>query len=213
MLQRKEEMQPPRKDGEAVTTALRQFGLPPCLHVPIGARDTGAIESFIGRIDQVLASGDPARAVLVTPYEPAVIDNRLPIWRLPTSRVLHAAQQVWVHVDYQKYRRAYCAAFGSMSRDEVIDHVMNRRVARIKGMQYVRVVPISRAANSSSGSISERYGFAHHLTADATAYRLAHPASIQYADLADLVKMLNMLTGGRFQDAVNEAQALVDPAK
>ncbi len=206
-------MQPPQKDHQAGITASRSFGLPPCLHVPIGARDRAAIESFIGSIERVLTPGDPAKALLVSAYDPAPLDDRLPIWRLPASSVFHAVQQIWVHVDYRKYRRAYCDVFGSLSRDEVIDHVMNRRVAGIKGMQYVRVVPISRAANSSSGSMSERYGVAHHLTEAATAYRLTHPANIQYADIADLVKMLNVLTGGRFQDAVNDAQVLVDPVK
>jgi hypothetical protein len=35
-------------------------------------------------------------------------------------------------------------------------------------------------------------------------------ASVQYADLADLVKMLDMKTGNSIMDGVNEAQALVD---
>jgi len=38
-------------------------------------------------------------------------------------------------------------------------------------------------------------------------------ASIQYADLADIVKMLNIKTGGALMDPVNEAQALVDLPK
>lgn len=33
---------------------------------------------------------------------------------------------------------------------------------------------------------------------------------IQYADLADIVKMLNMEGGGSFMDIVNEAQRLVE---
>ena len=36
-------------------------------------------------------------------------------------------------------------------------------------------------------------------------------AAIQYADLADIVKMLNMEGGGSFMDIVNEAQKLVEP--
>ena len=35
-------------------------------------------------------------------------------------------------------------------------------------------------------------------------------ASVQYADLADIVKMLNIQGGGSFMDNVNEAQKLVD---
>ena len=35
-------------------------------------------------------------------------------------------------------------------------------------------------------------------------------AAVQYADLSDVVKMLNMQGGGSFMDNVNEAQKLVD---
>jgi hypothetical protein len=35
-------------------------------------------------------------------------------------------------------------------------------------------------------------------------------AVVQYADLADLVKMLNMEGGGSFMENVKEAQKLVD---
>jgi len=37
-------------------------------------------------------------------------------------------------------------------------------------------------------------------------------AMVQYADLPDLVKMLNMEGGGSFMENVNQAQKLVDPA-
>ncbi len=35
-------------------------------------------------------------------------------------------------------------------------------------------------------------------------------AAVQYADLSDIVKMLNMEGGGSFMDTVNEAQKLVE---
>ena len=35
-------------------------------------------------------------------------------------------------------------------------------------------------------------------------------AAVQYADLADIVKMLNMQGGGSLMNNVNEAQKLVD---
>jgi hypothetical protein len=38
----------------------------------------------------------------------------------------------------------------------------------------------------------------------------ASQAVVQYADLSDIVKMLNMEGGGSFMDNVNEAQKLVD---
>jgi hypothetical protein len=37
-------------------------------------------------------------------------------------------------------------------------------------------------------------------------------AVVQYADLADIVKMLDIKGGGSFMDNVNEAQKLVDLA-
>jgi hypothetical protein len=37
----------------------------------------------------------------------------------------------------------------------------------------------------------------------------ASQATIQYADLSDIVKMLNMQGGGSLMDNVNEAQSLV----
>ena len=88
----------------------------------------------------------------------------------------------------------------------VLDHVLNRRSARIKGLQYLRIVPISRAANSSSGSRAERLGVEHHLS-EISAGPIE--TNIQHADLADLVKILNIETGRGFLDAVNEAQHLV----
>jgi hypothetical protein len=38
----------------------------------------------------------------------------------------------------------------------------------------------------------------------------ASQAVVQYADLADIVKMLNMQGGGSLMDVVNDAQTLVD---
>jgi hypothetical protein len=38
----------------------------------------------------------------------------------------------------------------------------------------------------------------------------ASQAAVQYADLADIVKMLNIQGGGSFMANVNEAQRLVD---
>jgi hypothetical protein len=35
-------------------------------------------------------------------------------------------------------------------------------------------------------------------------------AAVQYADLSDIVKMLNMQGGGSVMDSVNEAQKLVE---
>ncbi len=111
------------------------------------------------------------------------------------------------------YRNTYLRALAVEDMTGlVLDHVMNRRVARLKGFLYLRIVPISRAANSSSGGLSEKWAVAYHSTPEMRERNRNSPARIQYADLADIVKMLNLKTGGALQDPVNEAQALLKEA-
>lgn len=197
-------------DAYAKEIALTRFALPPCVHVPVAARDERAIQKYIGNISLVLMAGSPNAALLVEPHETPAINNRLPIWRLKEAALLHCPKQVWVHVDYSGYRRAYVRAFPDEDLTGlVIDHVLNRRVARLKGFHYLRIVPISRAANSSSGGLSEKWAVEYHGTPEMVKRNSESPAFIQYADLADIVKMLNIKTGGSLQDPVNEAQALV----
>ena len=87
---------------------------------------------------------------------------------------------------------------------------MNRRVARLKGFPYLRVVPIARAANSSHGSLSEGWGVEYHSLPRMRELNRTSKAVVQYADLCDIVKMLNMEGGGSFMQNVNDAQKLVD---
>jgi hypothetical protein len=190
----------------------KDSGLLPCLYVPIAAYDLDAIGKYVGRIETSLAPGSLAgRAVLVEAYEPEERDKRLAIWNVSEVAVLHCRRQVWVHVDYRAYRRAYMRAFPTVSLTGlVLDHIMNRRVARLKGFSYLRIVPISRGANSSHGSLSEGWGVEYHDSPDMRAKNKASLARVQYADLSDIVKMLNLKGGGSFMDKVNEAQKLVD---
>jgi hypothetical protein len=195
-------------DQEAVRIPQRS-GLPPCLYVPVAARDEAAIERYVGRVIQVLAGGPPPGAFLVEAHEPPQRDARLPIWQVPGAGILHAPRQVWVHVDFRGYRAAYLKVVGGqVLGDRVLDHVLNRRVARLKGFHYLRIVPISRAANSSS-AMSEGWGVEHHGTAYMRQRNAESRAAVQYADLADLVKMLDWKTGVGIMDAVNDAQRLV----
>src|SRR5712671_3241074 len=86
-------------------------GLQPCLYLPVAARDTNAIETYVGRILEGLSRRSPSKALLIEAYEPAEPDERLAIWRHPGTAILHHPRQVWVHVDYGAYRRAYLRAF------------------------------------------------------------------------------------------------------
>jgi hypothetical protein len=188
-------------------------GLLPCLYVPVAARDTNAIETYVGRIVGGLSLRSPNKAFLIEAHEPDEPDERLAIWKHPGAAILHYPRQVWVHVDYSAYRRAYLRAFPDADLTGlVLDHVMNRRVARLKGFTYLRIVPISRKANSSHGGLSEVWAVEYHSSPRVMKLNRTSQAMVQYADLADVVKMLNMEGGGSFMETVNEAQKLVDSA-
>ena len=186
-------------------------GFLPCLYVPIAARDSSAIEAYVGKIQTQLTQRSKHKALLVEAYDAEKPDNRLPIWHVPAAAVLHAPRQVWVHVDYTGYRRAYIQAFQDVDlTDFVIDHVMNRRVARLKGFKYLRVVHVSRVVNSSHGGLSEKWAVDYHSSPRMIEINLASKAVVQYADLSDIVKMTNREGGGSFMEIVNDAQKLVE---
>lgn len=108
------------------------------------------------------------------------------------------------------YRGAYRKAFPDREVSGLyLDHVMNRQIAKLKRLTYIRIVAISPGANTSSGGLSERMGIEYHSTPEMVLYNLENPVFVQHADLADLVKMLDIKTGGAFQDPINEAQRLV----
>lgn len=87
---------------------------------------------------------------------------------------------------------------------------MNRRVARLKGFSYLRIVQISRGANSSHGSLNEGWAVEYHGSPMMMKKNRESLASVQYADIADIVKMLDVKGGGSFMDDVNEMQKFVD---
>jgi len=198
-------------DARAKEKVLEKSGLPPCLHIPIAARNEDAIIRFIGKISDILVTGSPNKALLVSPYEVPEINFRLPIWQIKASAIFHYSKQVWVHVDYSGYRKTFIKAFPNEDlTDFVLDHIMNRRVARLKGFNYLRIVPISRVANSCSGGLTEKWGVEYNNTPYMRERNKKYPDFIQYADLADIVKMLDLKTGGSFQDGVRDAIKLIE---
>jgi hypothetical protein len=200
-------------DQIAKEIAVRRFGLPECLHVPIAAVDKGTISAYIGDILRVLTTGGSDKALLVHAKEPPPTDARLPIWELPESAVFHRRMQVWVDVAYTRYRQAYLRAFPSEEiESKILSHTMNRRVASLKGFQYVRITPTSRGSNSSSG-FSEKWGVALHSQPEQMQANRNRGVFIQYADLSDLMLMLDIKLGGGVMTAVNEGQKLLTPRK
>lgn len=198
-------------DLYAVRIPMRS-GLPPCLYIPIAARNLNAIETYVGKILSQLAPNSRNKALLVEAHRPEEPDLRLAIWNLPEATILHRPRQVWVHVDFHSYRPAYMRAFPDVPlTDLVLDHILNRRVARLKGFEYLRIVPIAKGPNSSHGALSEDWAVEYHSSPEMRAKNGASLALVQYADLADITKMLNRKGGGSLMDEVNEAQKLVRP--
>lgn len=198
-------------DEAARDDAITRYGLAADLHVPIAAVDEAAISSYIGTVRKVLNGGPLRKALLVEIPPPPARDLRFPIWDMDGCDILHQRMQVWVDVAYTRYRKAYQAAFSNEHLgDQILSHTMNRRIAVLKGFRFVRLTPTSRTANSSS-AFSENWGVELHSTTEQMAANRRRGASIQYADLSELMLMLNMHLGGGVMAAVNKGQELVTP--
>jgi len=185
---------------------MREWVVPECLHVPIVAVDEEAITDHIGDIVEVLS---PGRALVVAIDPPPERDFRLPIWTYASSNVFFEPLQVWVNPSYTRYRQAYVRAKGPESvSGKILAHVYNRRMATLRGYGFVRLVPISRSANSSSG-FTEQWGV--KLAAeDLGARRQKRGLRMQYADLGDLLVMLDMSLGGGVQEVFRLGQNLIE---
>lgn len=196
-------------DQAAREIATGRWALPECLHVPIAAVDEDAIRAYVGDTEPI--GRPPYRAFLVTVPEHAGIDPLLPISDHPNASIFHARRQVWVHIAFNRYRPAYRKALPLENIDgQILSHAMNRRTAALKGFDFVRITPTSRANNSSSG-FSENWAVELHSSERQKAVRRIRPPYIQYGDLSDLMLMLDMKLGGGVMGAVNEGQKLLEP--
>ncbi len=186
------------------------WGMPPDVHIPIAARDKNAITKYIGSIINI-ETIQPEKAFIVTPHFCPELNTKLPLWKLKESSILHCNKQLWVHVDYSSYRNAYIKACPEEDvKGFFIDHILNRRVSRLKGFNYLRIIPVSPSVNTSSGGVTEKYGFEYHSTDRMKQLNEETQPFIQYADIADIVKMLNQKTGGKFQDIIRDSLYLLE---
>jgi hypothetical protein len=80
----------------------------------------------------------------------------------------------------------------------------------LKGFSFVRITPTSRAANSSS-AFSERWGVTLHSEPSQAEANRRRGAFVEYADLTELMLMMDKRLGGGVMDAVNQGQKLVRP--
>lgn len=190
------------RDEAAYEQAMRKWVIPECLHVPIVARDEAAIVDHIGDIVRVLS---PGKALLVAVDPPPPRDERLPIWSYPRSAVFFEPTQVWVAPSFTRYRQAYIRGKGVDSVDgTVLAHVYNRRIAVLRGYGFIRLVPLSRSANSSS-AFSEQWGV--DLAVREPSQRKNR---IQYADLCELMVMLDIRLGGGVMEVFRIGQNLIE---
>jgi hypothetical protein len=200
-------------DEIARDIALNRWGLPECLHVPIAAVDEEAIRNYVGNVERVVSGRGFRRALLVSVLESDAMDPLLPISEHPNAGIFHARLQVWVHVAYNPYRSAYKRALPDENIDGLIlSHAMNRDTAVHKGFDFVRITPVSGIANVSS-AFSEQWAKALHRPKEPIPSRRTGPPFIQFADLSDLMLMLDMMVGGGVMDAVNEGQKLLERRK
>jgi hypothetical protein len=208
--------------------AAPAFGLPRCLRVPVAAASTAALTQYVGEIAGTIANrkGQPM-ALKVRPFRRGLpAEQFAPLWK--TKRAEVAAQilfpefQVWVHVDYHGYRSAY-ARFGMppITAATFLDHIQNRRAMRLRWYShpYLRLCPVSRGTNTSSGHATGGEGMeveflrtviadpekTARLRAEVSAYQ------VQYADPADLTKMLDVAPGTFVLDGVRDTQYLFYP--
>jgi hypothetical protein len=189
---------------------VQTHGLPPDLIVPIAAADLEAIETYVGTIrTHVPGRKRPTNAVLVVAHRPSR-NPRVPLWDQPEAdqyyRCLHPPSQLWVHVDYRNYRRAWKRlGLGELTRDVVLDHIRNRVAVRLSGYRhpFLRLCPVSRETNTSGGLDIGAEGMEKielkKLQTQPAHIRLrtekALAAPVVLADPIDLTKMLDIPPG------------------
>ena len=137
---------------------VQSYGLTSDLIVPIAAADLAAIETYVGTIHkQIPGRIRPTNAVVVEAKRPDR-NPLVPLWDLPAAdqyyQRLHPSKQLWVHVDYTGYRKAWKRfGFGELTSEIFIDHIRNRAAVRISGYRhpFLRVCSVSRETNTSGG--------------------------------------------------------------
>lgn len=80
----------------------------------------------------------------------------------------------------------------------------------MRGFEFVRITPASRASNSSS-AMSENWGIDVQARGSRDAMLRQDAQRIEYADLTSLLLMMDIKIGGGTMEVVNEAQSHIRP--
>jgi len=197
------------------------FGLPKSMLVPIAARSVEDVELYVGVIEeQIVGLSGRVNALAVAPHHwPVEKESNTPLWRHDRSadfeRRLHPKRQVWVHVDYSAYRKAYVRLSDEpIPEGYFLDHIQNREAIRLRRYShpYLRLCPVSRQVNTSGGTNLGGEG----MEKDFLRSLLEKPASereeffakldhgVVYADPMDLTKMLDISPGAQVLGGVGQ---------
>jgi hypothetical protein len=176
------------------------YGLEDCLIIPVAAKSIKSIEQFVGNIIEKLKDD----MWCYVDFTPLSNPNNLEVWNHARSHLINQKLQCWVRINYIGYRNRYKKCFPDTNVDEmVIDHILNRRFAKVLGFNYVRLLHISKSANSSSGRGME-YDVINYRNPDGLSKFEESLDEIYYADPSDLMKMLNMKIGAFPLDNVRD---------
>ena len=163
------------------------------LLTPIAAMNLDAISKHVGNFKFIDGTNQQA---LIVDWQPYDNDFNEKFNEFHFVERIHQPQQVWVTVDYKNYRKTYFELFTNIEKSNnlVVDHIFNRRLARIWDYKYIRLIDVDRSINSSSGRGQEAFGV--DLMKDDDAYRAkVRDRDISYADPFDLVKIVNLPVG------------------
>jgi len=167
------------------------YGLEDSLIIPVAAKSILSIEKYVGTVTERSNNGH----WLYLDFAPLSMDRSMPVWQKPRSELFDSKRQCWVHIDYSGYRKCYQRCFPELDLDQlVVDHIRNRRFAKQLGFEYVRLLHVARGVNSSSGR-GEEYNVINYQNPDGLSKFKHSDHEINYADPADLLKMLNIKVG------------------
>lgn len=201
---------------------VQTYQLPPSLFVPIAAASVDAVQEYVGEVLRQVPGRDRVNAVLVAAPCP-ILDPAIPIWSHSNAAIwsqrLHPRYQVWVHVDFAGYRKAWHdLGQAELKSETFLDHVQNREAVRLRGYDYpyLRLCPVSRSVNTSGGAQSGGEGmekeYARTWTEEEILKKREERASgerpVVLADPMDLTKMLDVPPGTQVLDGVNATQKL-----
>ncbi|MCK5598694.1 hypothetical protein KAI78_03635 [bacterium] len=176
-----------------IDTNANIYGLHKSLITPISAKSIEAINDYVGVIKKI--PGYDFKAFIVE-FKPIEKPNNYEIWLNPRSVFINYPVQLWVDIDFKYYRKVYKQVFHNFNLSNmVIDHITNRKFARLLDYKFTRLIHIDRGVNSSSGRGPETESVKNQ-KGKKDCEKRAYKAVIEYADPIDIVKILNIKTGG-----------------